>query len=42
MYVNRTARNKPEKTFFALLQIGIFLADDVIMTSQFVVMKTNT
>ena len=29
MYVNRTAKNNPEKHFFELLQIRNFLTDDV-------------
>ena len=41
MYVNRTAKNNHEKNnFFELLQIRIFLTDDV-MTSQFVAMTTK-
>ena len=28
MYVNRTAKNNPEKHFFELLQIRIFLTDE--------------
>ena len=36
MNVNRTARNNTEKAFFELLEIRIFLTDDVILTSQFV------
>ena len=41
MYVNRTVKNNPEKNIFELLQIRIFLTDDVIMTSQFVAMTTK-
>ena len=41
MYVNRTAKNNPEKTFFELLQIRILLTDDVIMTSQSLAMTTK-
>ena len=41
MYVNRTAKIALKKPFFELLQIRIFLTDDVIMTSQFVVMTTK-
>ena len=42
MYFNRKEKNNPEKyTLFELLLNGIFLTDDVTITSQFFAMTTN-
>ena len=42
MYVNRTVKKiVPKKNVFEMLQIQIFLTDDVIITSQFVAMITK-